>query len=220
MTQRLKRKLPAEATPARRPPARVSVSSMTKHLSGQISSALAVVSKQLRKKKNNQPFLQLHLADATGQIQANIWYNVLAAAKAFEVGHVLEVVGTLSSFQDHLQITIERFRIVPEVELSFADFPPETTGKPDELSSDTASDSFQQGEWLSTDASAQMAMMAQVLAEKLKQKVAQGTPKQESKPVQKPYDSAEMRRRLAQSHDKSEELKRKYGPHPTKEQDF
>ena len=129
---------------------------MAKHLSGQISCVLVVVSKQLRQKKNNEPFLQLHLADATGQVQANIWYNVLAAAKAFEAGHVLEVVGTVSSFQDRLQITIERFRIVPEVEIMFADFPPGTTGKPDEFSSDTATDSFQHGELLRTDASAQM----------------------------------------------------------------
>jgi RecG-like helicase len=194
---------------------------MTKHRSGQISSVLVVVSKQLRRKKNKEPFLQLHLADATGQIQANIWYNVLAAAKAFEAGHVLEIVGTLSSFQDRLQITIERFRIVPEAEIKFADFPPGTTGKPDEFASDAATDSFQQGEWLSTDASAQMAMMTQLKAEQLNQKFAQGsTPRQESKPVEKPYDSAEMRRRLAQSHDKSEELRRKYGSHPTKEDDF
>jgi hypothetical protein len=135
-----------------------------------------------RRKKNNEPFLQLHLADATGQVQANIWDNVLAAAKAFEAGHVLEIVGTLSSFQDRLQITIERSRIVPEAEIKFADFPAGTTGKPDELSSDTASDSFQQGEWLSTDASAQMAMIAQQVAEQLKQKFVPGsTPKQEQR---------------------------------------
>ncbi|MGA8154329.1 MAG: OB-fold nucleic acid binding domain-containing protein [Terriglobales bacterium] len=207
--------------PARPPaPMHVFVSDMTKHLSGQISSVLVVVSKQLRRKKNNEPFLQLHLADTTGQVQANIWYNVLAAARAFQAGHVLEVVGSLSSFQDRLQVTIERLRIVPEAELGSADLPPGTTGKPDEFSSDPATDYLEHGKWLGTDGSAQMEMMTQLRVEQLKQKFVQGsTPKQKSKPVNTAYDSAEIRRRLAQSHDKSEELRRKYGPHPTNQED-
>jgi len=125
-----------------RPPApeRVSVSNMAKHLGGQLSCVLVVISKQFRQKKNKEPFLQLHLSDASGQVQANIWRNVLAAAKAFEAGHVLEVVGSLSSFQDRLRVTIDRFRIVPEGELSSADLPPGTTGKPDEFSTGTATD--------------------------------------------------------------------------------
>ncbi len=194
---------------------------MATHLSGQISSVLVVVSKQLREKKNKESFLQLHLADATGQVQANIWRNVLAAGKAFEAGHVLEVVGSLGSFQDRLQITIERLRIVPQVDLGSADLPPGTTGKPDEFSSGSSTDYLEPGKWLGTDDSAQMAMATQLKVEQLVGKYARGsTPEQGSKPAKTPYDSAEMRRRLAQSHEKSEELRRKYGPHPTKENDF
>jgi len=77
------------------------------------------------------------------------------------------------------------------------------------------------GKWLGTDDSAQMAMASQLAVEQLVRKHAQGSsPEPESKPVKTPYDSAQMRRRLAQSHDKSEELRRKYGPRTAKEDDF
>lgn len=207
-------------------PMHVRVSELHSHMkSPEIHASLLVVGKQLRHKKNGEPFLQLHLADGTGQVEANIWYNVLEADKAFESGHVLEVVGPVSTYQDHLQIKIEHLRRVSEAELNLADYPPGTTGKPDESASATASGYLEEGEWLGTDDSTQMAMRAQMKLDEIKRKWTQdGAVQPDAKPSPVPYNSAELRQKLAESRARIEQIRRKYGPHPpgspSKEEDF
>jgi DNA polymerase III alpha subunit len=189
----------------------VRVSEFQNHLGAEIHSSLLVVSKQLRPKKNGDSFLQLHLADASGQVEANVWYNVLEADKAFESGHVVEVVGPLSTYQDRLQITVERLRRIPDAEINLAEYPPGTTGKPDEFSSETCY--LEHGKWLGTDANAQVAARSQTTLEELTRKHTQSvTPRPVAKPVPKTYNSAEMRQKPAESRARTDEMRRKYGP--------
>jgi len=47
----------------------------------QITSFFLVASKQVRSKKNGEPYLALTLSDKTGSIEARMWDNVLAVAE-------------------------------------------------------------------------------------------------------------------------------------------
>jgi len=69
-------------------PVHVRVSELPRHVDTEVHCCLRVLIKKPKRKKNNEPFLQLQLADVTGQVQANIWNNVAEADKAFEEGHV------------------------------------------------------------------------------------------------------------------------------------
>ena len=46
------------------------------HESQTITSSFVVASKQVKPKKNGDPYLALTLADRTGQIEAKVWDNV------------------------------------------------------------------------------------------------------------------------------------------------
>ena len=49
-----------------------------------ITSSFVVVSKQVKPKKNGEPYLALTLGDRTGQIEAKMWDNVEEFLDAFE----------------------------------------------------------------------------------------------------------------------------------------
>jgi DNA polymerase III alpha subunit len=49
----------------------------------QITSFFLVASKQVRLKRNGEPYLALMLSDKTGSIEAKMWDNVAAVAASF-----------------------------------------------------------------------------------------------------------------------------------------
>ena len=99
-----------------------------------ISSCFLVTSKQLKPKKSGEPYLDLMLADCTGQISAKMWDNVSPAAERFDVDDVIRVKGVFNRYNGRFQFTI---RVVEgklaEQEIDFGDFLPKTARDIDEL---------------------------------------------------------------------------------------
>ncbi|MCD6204315.1 MAG: HD domain-containing protein [Candidatus Marinimicrobia bacterium] len=79
-----------------------------------VSGFFMVFSKDIRIAKNNNPYLNITLMDKTGTIQAKIWDNVETFSEKFEKGDPVAVKGTITSFNNELQLKISSIRrVVP-----------------------------------------------------------------------------------------------------------
>lgn len=92
-----------------------------------ITSVFLVLGKELKQKKDGEPFLDLLLGDRSGQIKAVMWDGVAAAAEAFARDDFIRVKGTVAAFRDKPQLRVERLRRVEEHEITVADYLPVTT---------------------------------------------------------------------------------------------
>jgi 3'-5' exoribonuclease len=54
---------------------------------------LLVLTKEIRQKKTGEPYLTLHLADRTGEIEAKMWDNVGEVIDAFQRDDFVKVKG-------------------------------------------------------------------------------------------------------------------------------
>ena len=98
----------------------------------QDATFLAVVKqKDLKTRKDGEPFLTLTLGDCTGEIDAIRWENAAADAALFSCGDVLKVKGFVGGYRGKLQLRIDRFRKATPDEIDRSDyiaasaFPPE-----------------------------------------------------------------------------------------------
>jgi len=92
-----------------------------------ITSSFVVASKQVKAKKNGEPYLALTLADRTGQIEAKMWDNVEEFILAFEQDDFLKIKGLINKYKNRYQLTIHKLRRMEEGEIDFADYLPKTT---------------------------------------------------------------------------------------------
>ena len=73
------------------------------HENQTITSNFVVASKQVKTKKNGEPYLAVTLADRTGQLQANMWDNVGDAINAFEQDDFVKVKGMVQKYNGRWQ---------------------------------------------------------------------------------------------------------------------
>ena len=92
-----------------------------------VTSSFVVASKQVKAKKNGEPYLALILADRTGQIEAKMWDNVDEFIHAFEQDDFLKIKGLINKYKNRFQLTIHKLRRMEEAEIDFADYLPKTT---------------------------------------------------------------------------------------------
>src|SRR5271166_96195 len=92
-----------------------------------ITSSFVVASKQVKAKKNGEPYLALILADRTGQIEAKMWDNVDEFILAFEQDDFLKIKGLINKYKNRFQLTIHKLRRMEEAEIDFTDYLPKTT---------------------------------------------------------------------------------------------
>jgi 3'-5' exoribonuclease len=79
-------------------------------------------SKEIRKTKAGQDYLDVVLSDATGSISAKIWSDVLRKwGQAFAAGDYVKVEGRVENYREKNQIVIEKIRKVDASEISDAD---------------------------------------------------------------------------------------------------
>ena len=106
------------------------ISDCCKHENKVITSSFVVASKQVKAKKNGEPYLALVLADRSGQIEAKMWDNVEEFLDTFEQDDFLKVKGLINKYKNRFQLTIHKLRRMQETEIDFADYlpkiPPET----------------------------------------------------------------------------------------------
>jgi 3'-5' exoribonuclease len=92
-----------------------------------------VLSKEVRQKKTGEPYLSLHLADKTGEIEAKMWDNVGEVMGAFERDDFVKVKALMQVYQNRPQLTIHRLRRLEDHEVDFADFCPCSERDPEEM---------------------------------------------------------------------------------------
>ena len=86
-----------------------------------------VASKQVKAKKNGEPYLALILADRSGQIEAKMWDNVDGFIAGFEQDDFLKIKGLINKYKNRFQLTIHKLRRMAESEIDFTDYLPKTT---------------------------------------------------------------------------------------------
>ena len=92
-----------------------------------ITSSFVVASKQVKAKKNGEPYLALILADRSGQLEAKMWDNVDEFIAVFEQDDFLKVKGLINKYKNRYQLTIHKLRRMEEVDIDFTDYLPKTT---------------------------------------------------------------------------------------------
>lgn len=103
------------------------------HLDQTVTSLFAVQSKQVRIKKNGEPYLALTLADRTGTMEAKLWHHVEVAIPLFEASDFVLIQGRVSKYNERHELIIERLRRATTQEIEPADFLPKTNLDIEEL---------------------------------------------------------------------------------------
>jgi 3'-5' exoribonuclease len=98
-----------------------------------ITAIFLVLSKEIRQKKTGEPYLSLHLADKTGEVEAKMWDNVAEVMDTFDRDDFVKVKGLVQVYQNRSQFTIHRVRRVEEDEVDLADFFPCSERDPEEM---------------------------------------------------------------------------------------
>jgi 3'-5' exoribonuclease len=99
-----------------------------------VSACFLVTAKQVKEKKNGEPYLDLTLSDCSGHISAKMWDNAAHASERFEVNDVIRIKGVFNRYNGRFQFTIRVLESkLAENEIDFADLLPKTTRDIDEL---------------------------------------------------------------------------------------
>lgn len=93
-----------------------------------------VLIRQQRMTRSNKPYLNLTLADKTGQMEARVWEpDDPRIARDFERGDVVKVRGCVARFDDRCQIKVDQLRKAQEGEAALDDMLPATLFDVNEL---------------------------------------------------------------------------------------
>ena len=98
-----------------------------------VTAQFLVLSKEIRQKKTGEPYLSLHLADRTGQMEAKMWDNVPEVMDTFDRDDFVKVKGLLQVYQNRSQFTIHRLRRLQDHEVELADYFPCSDRDPDQM---------------------------------------------------------------------------------------
>ena len=98
-----------------------------------ITAQFLVLAKQIRQKKTGEPYLALHLADRTGDIEAKMWDNVAEVMNTFDRDDFVKVKGLVQVYQHRSQFTVHRLRRLEEHEVDFTDYFPCSDRDPEEM---------------------------------------------------------------------------------------
>jgi len=104
--------------------------------------------RDLRDQPNGGKFLGMVFKDRTGDIGGILWQNAAGVAKLFEVGDVVNVRGTVSSYQDRLQIRVQQVLPLRAEEYDTADLVLIPEGQDETLAAFTAMLDTIENEWL------------------------------------------------------------------------
>src|SRR3954452_13680208 len=98
-----------------------------------VTAQFLVISKEIRQKKTGEPYLALHLADRTGELEAKMWDNVTEVMDTFDRDDFVKVKGLVQVYQNRSQFTVHRLRRLEEYEVDFADYFPCSERDPEEM---------------------------------------------------------------------------------------
>jgi 3'-5' exoribonuclease len=98
-----------------------------------VTAQFLVLSKEIRQKKTGEPYLSLHLADRTGELEAKMWDNVAEVMHTFDRDDFVKVKGLLQLYQTRTQFTVHKLRRLEEHEVDLADYFPCSDRDPEEM---------------------------------------------------------------------------------------
>jgi 3'-5' exoribonuclease len=98
-----------------------------------VTAQFLVLSKEIRQKKTGEPYLTLHLADRTGELEAKMWDNVAEVMNTFERDDFVKVKGLVQVYQNRSQFTVHRLRRIQDHEVDLADYFPSSERDPEEM---------------------------------------------------------------------------------------
>ena len=87
-----------------------------------IVSSFLVQSKDLRYKKTGEGYLNLILADKSGELEAKVWENVSELMPLFERDDFVKVKGAVQVFRNKPQLTVHKIKKLEEREIDLGDF--------------------------------------------------------------------------------------------------
>ena len=89
-----------------------------------VQGTFLVSYKDVRQKKNGDPYLTVTLSDRTGDLEAKMWDNASEFLDVFERDNFVRVKGLLQIFQNRPQLTLHRIQPVPDSEIDTSDYFP------------------------------------------------------------------------------------------------
>ncbi|MBV8551794.1 MAG: HD domain-containing protein [Acidobacteriaceae bacterium] len=98
-----------------------------------VTAQFLVLSKETRQKKTGEPYLSLHLADRTGEMEAKMWDNVAEVMDTFDRDDFVKVKGLMQLYQNRSQFTVHRLRRLENHEVDLADYFPCSERDPEEM---------------------------------------------------------------------------------------
>lgn len=101
-----------------------------------VTGLFLVLSKEIRQKKTGEPYLSLHLADRTGEVEAKMWDSVGEVMDTFERDDFVKVKGVAQLYQTRTQFTIHRLRRLEDQEVDFSDYFPCSEKDPEQMFSE------------------------------------------------------------------------------------
>ncbi len=96
-----------------------------------VTSFFLVRSKEIRRRRNGEPFLSLTLGDRTGELPAVMWEGFEEAAAAIHDGDIVKVQAAVGAFQGERQLQLQRLRLASEEDgVALEDFLPRSPRDP------------------------------------------------------------------------------------------
>ncbi len=94
-------------------------------LGEEFTGFFVIRSKDLRTKRNGEPYLVLEFGDRSGRLYGNIWEDAERVYRELEVGGVVKLQGRIEQYRDALQVGIRRLRPAqPDDEIDHSDLVP------------------------------------------------------------------------------------------------
>lgn len=99
---------------------------VSEHENQNVTTSFVVAAKQVKPKKNGEPYLALTLSDRSGTIEAKMWDGVVEAMDQFEQDDFVKVRGLVNKYNGRFQLTVHKIRKMDEGEVDYADYLPKT----------------------------------------------------------------------------------------------
>jgi len=98
-----------------------------------IEDEFSLVEKTVRQKRDGSQYLNVVLADRSGQIKGVVWDNVPGVAAAAAKGDFVKVTGSVSEYRGTPQMVIKTMTALPSAAVNSTDFLPATDMDVDQL---------------------------------------------------------------------------------------
>ncbi len=102
-------------------------------LDAPVRTTFLVTAKSVRQTKYGDPFLCVTLSDRTGSVEGRAWENAEGLAAGFEPHDYVLLTGSVTSYQDQVQLKVLDVTRVPESDIEVSDYLPTSRWQPEAM---------------------------------------------------------------------------------------